>query len=62
MKDILPGETPAMHFRRCGPMCLDVKFCDECMRVHWVCDEHASDPDKSITWRAQPPPVEGPKP
>ncbi len=42
-------ETPAEHFRACGPFCAHVQHCPKCANVHGFCGGHAT-PDDAIRW------------
>jgi hypothetical protein len=49
----LPLETPAEHFRRCGPFCSRVRPCPECVNIFGVCEKHREEPDGTWLWSEQ---------
>lgn len=53
----VPGaapETPAQHFKRCGPMCTHVELCRDCANVFGLCDRHKGNPDGTYSWKPTP--------
>lgn len=43
-------ETPAEHFKKCGPFCSHVTFCEECSEVHGTCSAHREIPSRGVVW------------